>query len=109
MGPDLGTAATAAQWRALAEVGQALSACAEPEMGLPDLARLVVPQAADWCVLYLPGDTELAATLDVAHVEMGRAEEIRGRLRGRLTRLEGEHRLLAELGVSGGQVTPVQF
>jgi len=109
MGPDLGTATAVAQWRVLAEVGQALSRCARPEMGLPDVAGLVVPQAANWCVLYLPGDNEVAATLDVAHVEMGRAEEIRGRLRGRLTRLEGDRRLLAELGVSGGQVTPVRF
>ena len=128
-GPELGTVAPSVQWRTLAEAGLALSRCAEPATALAEVADLVVPEAADFCVLYLAGDDEEPAALVVAHVERSRIDEIRDRMRalasgtGAASLLrelnaveevwtpdsERECALLAELGLSRGVVAPIRL
>src|SRR5712691_5517281 len=122
-------AAAAVQWRVLAEVGQALYGCAQPGTALPEVAALVVPEAADCCILYLAGDDEVPAALEVAHVKSGRAREIRDRMRGLLSHTgttsfldqlnavngvgtrdsAGGRWLLAELGLPRGMVAELRL
>jgi signal transduction histidine kinase len=128
-GPELGTVAPSAQWRTLADVGLALSRCAEPAATLAEVTDLVVPQAADFCVLYLAGDDEEPATLVVTHVERTRVDDIRDRMGGLSSGAGAESllrgldaaeedwtpgsgtasALLAELGLSGGMVAPIRL
>jgi signal transduction histidine kinase len=128
-GPELGTVAPSVQWRTLADVGLALSRCAEPAATLAEVADLVVPAAADFCVLYLAGDDEDPATLVVTHVERTRMDDIRDRMGGLssgagagslLRRLDVAEEgwtpesgtasaLLAELGLSRGMVAPIRL
>ena len=129
MGPELATAAPSVPWRVLAEVGRALSDGTDSGVALPEVAGQVVPEAADCCVLYLAGDDQVPAALEVAHVERSRADEIRDRMHSLLTDAwaasplpglnhaegvwtpgsEDERWLLAELGVSRGMVAPVRL
>ena len=122
-------AAAAVQWRVLAEVGQALYGCAQPGTALPEVAGLVVPEAADCCILYLAGDDEVPAALEVAHVKSSRAREIRDRMRtllshtgttsflGQLNAVNGVGTrdsaggrwLLAELGLPRGMVAELRL
>jgi signal transduction histidine kinase len=101
MWPDVAVAGAAVQWRVLAEVGHVLSGCAEPGIALPEVARLVVPEVADCCILYLAGDEGAPPALEVAHVERSRAGEIRDRMRG-LLRGTGATSLLRDLNAVDG-------
>lgn len=128
-GPELGTAAPSGPWRTLAAAGLALSRCADPDTTLAEVADLVVPEAADFCILYFAGDDEEPAALVVAHVDSSRIDDIRDRMRGlasdagadsllqRLNAAEEvwtpgwgrESALLGELGLSHGMVVPVRL
>jgi signal transduction histidine kinase len=94
----LGPSGTAVQWRVLGEVGHSLSGRADPAIALSEAAKLVVPETADCCVLYLAGDDELPAVLEVAHVEDSRTDEIRDRMRGLLS-ATGSKSLLRQLNL----------
>jgi signal transduction histidine kinase len=127
VGPGLDPSGTAIQWQVLAEVGHSLSGCADPRIALSEVARLLVPEAADCCVLYLAGDEELPAVLEVAHVEGSRTDEIRDRMRGMLSatgsksllpqlnlqeagsRGSNGRSLLASLRIASGTVAPLRL
>jgi len=128
-GPGLGTVVPLVQWRTLAEAGLALSRCAESATALAEVADLVVPEAADCCVLYLVGDDVEPAALVVAHDESSRIDEIRDRMRSLasdtgaesllrgLNAVEGawapgswrECALLSELGLTRGMVALIRL
>jgi signal transduction histidine kinase/DNA-binding NarL/FixJ family response regulator len=73
-------AAAAERWRLLAEAGQALASSNEPAAAIPEVARLLVPDAAEWFVLVLVGDEEVPAMVEVAHADADWARELRARL-----------------------------
>ncbi|HET9986288.1 MAG TPA: ATP-binding protein [Longimicrobiales bacterium] len=75
------TSETAAlRWRLLAEAGRLLATAELPGPALAEVAGLLVPAAADALVLLYLGDDEVPSVAEVAHVDTGRAAELRRRL-----------------------------
>ena len=61
----------------LAEAGEALSSSLEYEETLQRVARLAVPQLADWCAVELPDDRGRLEQVALAHVDGARVEQAR--------------------------------
>ena len=117
-------AAAAVQWRILAEVGDTLSRGLDAGNTWGQVTRLLVPETADCCVLYLASDNDSPERLEVAHIESARADDVRDALHALLSET-GSARLLhqlcvdltyraqarsllARLGLPGGAVAPVR-
>jgi signal transduction histidine kinase len=79
------SATAARRWRILAEVGKALAASHEPRRAITEVARLVVPDAADCFILSLVGDEVVPTVVEVAHVDGVRARELGDRVRDLLS------------------------
>lgn len=95
--------------RSLAEASRILASSLDFEDTLAQVARIVVPEFADWCSVYVADDGGGFRCVDVAHRDPVRAAEVRDRtqrqslspaVREGLYRaiLSGEPRLLPELG-----------
>jgi signal transduction histidine kinase/ActR/RegA family two-component response regulator len=69
----------ARRWRLLAEVGRALSDASNPVAALQEVARIIVPDAADCFALLLGGDDEVTTTIEILHVG-GSSDELRARV-----------------------------
>jgi GAF domain-containing protein len=63
--------------RFLAEAGQALASSLSFEETLQRVARLAVPQMADWCAIELPDDRGRLEQVALAHVNPARVEQAR--------------------------------
>jgi signal transduction histidine kinase/FixJ family two-component response regulator len=121
----------ARRWRLLAEVGTLLAATNEPASALAEVARLVVPDAADCVAVYLAGDEHGPAVVEVAHVDGSCAHRLRDRMGDLLSapganidRLLGQldpaeavtsgaigdavQLIFASLGVASGTVVPIR-
>jgi signal transduction histidine kinase len=57
----------AGRWRLLAEVGKVLTRFREPEDAIAEVARLVVPEAADGFIVYLMADDQVPAVVEIVH------------------------------------------
>lgn len=68
---------TARRLRFLADAGAALSSSLDYGTTLATLARLCVPDLADWAVVYVVEQEGVVGGLEVAHRDPGRAELIR--------------------------------
>ena len=118
----------AKRWQLLAEAGKLLVVLADQERALHQVAQLLVPDAADCVVLYVPGDGDARTVVEVGCVKRDQASEIREGVAALLTDLGAEaHRLfdsvdasdamsvtvmqqlLASLGVAAGTVFPIRF
>jgi signal transduction histidine kinase/DNA-binding response OmpR family regulator len=126
------TAATSARrWRLLAEVGSLMAASNEPASALAEVARLIVPDAADCFAVYVSGDKHVPAVVEVAHVDGHRTDRLRDNIRDLLAASGADtDRLLASphpaeavtsgvmgdavqlifasLGVASGTVVPIR-
>ncbi|MEA2374627.1 MAG: hypothetical protein QOD53_1090 [Thermoleophilaceae bacterium] len=60
--------------RLLAEAGEVLSSSLDYERTLQEVARLAVPQLADWCGVSMPGEHGLIKQVAVAHVDPAKVE-----------------------------------
>lgn len=60
--------------RLLAEAGEVLSSSLDYERTLQEVARLAVPQLADWCGVSMPGEHGLIKQVAVAHVDPEKVE-----------------------------------
>jgi signal transduction histidine kinase/DNA-binding response OmpR family regulator len=75
-------AATSARgWRLLVQVGTLLAATNEPASALAEVARLVVPEAADCVAIYVAGDEQGPPVVEVAHVNGPDAHALRDGMR----------------------------
>jgi serine phosphatase RsbU (regulator of sigma subunit)/anti-sigma regulatory factor (Ser/Thr protein kinase) len=63
--------------RLIAEAGKQLSATLELDTIVRDLARLVVPRLADWCLIYLLGPDDSMRRVETAHVDAAKEELVR--------------------------------
>ncbi len=63
--------------RFLAEAGQALASSLDYEETLQSVARLAVPQLADWCAIELPDDRGELRQVALAHVDAALVAEAR--------------------------------
>ena len=63
--------------RLIAEAGKQLSASLDPDTILRELARLVVPRVADWCIIYLMGADDTLRRVEIAHVDATKEEFVR--------------------------------
>ncbi len=79
------SAVAAHQWRLLAEVAKLLAASIDPAQAIPQVARLVVPDAADCFVLFLAGDEEAPAMVELWHADGERASALRDAVETLLT------------------------
>jgi signal transduction histidine kinase len=79
------SAIAAHQWRLLAEVAQLLAASIEPVQAIPQVAQLVVPDAADCFVLFLAGDEEAPTMVELWHADGERAPALRDAVETLLT------------------------
>jgi len=61
--------------RFLAEAGRALGSSLDYEDTLQRVARLAVPQLADWCAIDLPDERETLRQVALAHVDPARVEQ----------------------------------
>lgn len=68
---------TAHRLRFLADAGALLSSSLDYRTTLASLARLCVPELADWSVVYVVGHDGAVGRLEVAHRDPGKAELIR--------------------------------
>jgi PAS domain S-box-containing protein len=75
----LGNATESARRQAafLADATSILSRSLDYEQTLAAVARLAVPEFADWCTVHVIGRTGQLEQLAVAHVDMDRAEDVR--------------------------------
>jgi signal transduction histidine kinase len=71
------SAVAADQWRLVAEVTQLLAASIDPVQAIPQVAQLVVPDAADCFVLFLAGDEEAPGMVESWHADGERAPALR--------------------------------
>jgi PAS domain S-box-containing protein len=55
--------------RLLVEVGRVLSEAGDFEAALDDVARLIVPELADWCAIDLPGPAGFVHLAAIAHID----------------------------------------
>ncbi|MDB4875635.1 MAG: ATP-binding region ATPase domain protein [Gemmatimonadetes bacterium] len=87
----------AQRWRVLADSSRLLAASHNLSAGLAEVARLVVPSAADGFVVDIAEDEHLPAVFHFAHVEEGEVGRIRPRLtRAVLDQAADDHGALAE-------------
>jgi signal transduction histidine kinase/DNA-binding NarL/FixJ family response regulator len=124
------SATSARRWRLLAEVGKLLGACNDPALVVADVVRLVVPGEADCAAVYLAGDEDGPAVVEVGHIDGLCSRRLHDSVRATLTNPAGDvDRLLgllrpeeavttgaigdavqlifASLGVAAGTVTPI--
>jgi signal transduction histidine kinase/CheY-like chemotaxis protein len=71
----------ARRWRVLAEVGTVLAESTNRETAMLEVAKRLVPTAADCAVIFLASDAQALALLEVAHAEESCTAEVRGQLR----------------------------
>jgi signal transduction histidine kinase/DNA-binding NarL/FixJ family response regulator len=79
------SAIAARQWKLLAEVAKVLAASTDPVQTIPQVAELVVPDAADCFVLFLAGDEEMPTMVERWHVDGERAPALRDAVNNLLT------------------------
>jgi signal transduction histidine kinase len=91
----------ARRWRILAEVGRALADATHRENSIRKVVELLVPAAADCAVLFLAGDAQTPALLEVRHVDEERAIA----LRDRMSELLGAPDSRLKLDETGGSQT----
>ena len=63
--------------RLIAEAGKQFSASLDHDTILRDLARLVVPRLADWCIIYLLGTDDRVRRVEIAHVDVSKEDLVR--------------------------------
>jgi signal transduction histidine kinase/DNA-binding NarL/FixJ family response regulator len=124
------SAAAAQRWRLLAEIGKVL-ASSDAAPPIAEVCRILVPQGTDAALMYFMGDPEVAACLEVHHVDGGRAAGSNQRIGELFDRPDGvvkqllgalkaanppsrsdlndlSQPLLAELGMATGVVAPIR-
>lgn len=84
------SAVAARRWRLLAQVGSAVTPSCAPAAAIAEVARLLVPEAADCFAFYLVGDDELPAVVEVRHTDPSRAAELEECLRGLVAAAGGD-------------------
>jgi PAS domain S-box-containing protein len=86
--------------RLLSEAGAALSSSLDYEQTLARVARLAVPQLADWCGVSIPDDDGYLRSVAVAHVDPGKVEfarEYNGRYPSHISDPTGAAQVMREL------------
>ena len=68
----------AVRWATISRVSAALAEVLQADTALEDVARLVLPEFADWCTLHLV-DAEIVRRVAVAHVDPAIERQIRER------------------------------
>jgi PAS domain S-box-containing protein len=63
--------------RYLARASEVLASSLDYEVTLSELARIVVPELADWCAVHVVGDNGIVRQLAVAHVDPSKVEYAR--------------------------------
>ncbi|MBW3552893.1 MAG: PAS domain-containing sensor histidine kinase [Gemmatimonadetes bacterium] len=87
---------TARRLRFIADAGALLSSSLDYRTTLSNLARLCVPELADWTVVYVVGQDGAVGRFEVAHRDPGKAELIR-ELRDEGIAADGSHPILEVL------------
>jgi len=119
---------SAQRWQLLAEVGKLLVTLPDSGRALREVAQLLVPKAADRAVLFVPGDGDLRAVVEVGHVQRDHASEILEGVTALVTDLVAQghqlfdsvdgsdavncdvlQQLFASLGVTSATVSPIRF
>lgn len=118
----------ARRWRLLAEVSKALDAVGDPSAAIDEMARIIVPDAADCFALLLTGDDELPTMVEIRH-NGGLPGELRSRIHELVTSArvgdgrrsesadeadvgalhEAARLVFVSLGVVRGTAVPVRF
>jgi len=68
----------AARWATISRVSAALAEVLQADIALEDVARLMIPEFADWCTLHLV-DAEVVRRVAVAHIDPEIERQIRER------------------------------
>lgn len=118
------------RWRLLAEVSRTLATGREPSAAIAEIARLIVPAAADCFVLFVASDVDVPAVFEVAHTAAGLRQRVGDPLgadNSDVLRLLGAMQaesaaphnrvgpggllqpIFASLGVASGTAVPVRF
>jgi signal transduction histidine kinase len=124
------SATSARRWRMLADVGRLLGACSDPALVLAEVVSLVVPGATDCVTVYVAGDEDGPAVVEVRHIDERYTRRLRDSVWETLTNpasdvdrfletLRPENAvttgaigdavqlIFASLGVTAGTVTPI--